>query len=222
MLALVIAEHLGLLAAALSLPLREATSPTWVSTTTMISEAPIELTAPRLTPALEAPDTNTKVSVLVEMPLIVDAAHDTDAQHSAPVLITSVPPDALRAFAQRAGLKDDEQVTVLLRVQVLAEGTAREVVIEKSGGTPLIDAVDQSYQAATGYCDTLTYPTSTSSYRLKLQYDYQNGQLNRVKDFNAPATVFWQANSVDPRGTVTDETFGNGLQSVGSRDLVTE
>lgn len=32
-------------------------------------------------------------------------------------------------------------------------------------------------------------------YRLKLQYDYPNGQLLWVKDFNAPTTVFWQANA---------------------------
>ncbi|HEY0726102.1 MAG TPA: toxin TcdB middle/N-terminal domain-containing protein, partial [Pyrinomonadaceae bacterium] len=46
-----------------------------------------------------------------------------------------------------------------------------------------------------GMLDTLTYPVSTSSYQLKLQYEYQSGRLLRVKDFNAPTTVFWQANA---------------------------
>ncbi|MGH3804907.1 MAG: hypothetical protein ACRDTD_33140, partial [Pseudonocardiaceae bacterium] len=66
-----------------------------------------------------------------------------------------------------------------------------------------------------------TYPTSTSSYRLKLQYDYQNGMLLRVKDFNAPATVFWTANATDPRGALISETLGNGLQTVRGFDAVT-
>lgn len=72
-----------------------------------------------------------------------------------------------------------------------------------------------------GALDTLRYPTSTSSYRLKLQYDYQNGQLLRVKDFAAPTTVFWQAASADPWGNITDETLGNGAQTVRGYDLAT-
>lgn len=35
--------------------------------------------------------------------------------------------------------------------------------------------VEQTYSTLTGFVDTLTYPTSTLSYRLKLQYDYQHG-----------------------------------------------
>ncbi len=81
--------------------------------------------------------------------------------------------------------------------------------------------VNRTYSALTGFVDTLTYPTSTSSYRLKLQYEYQYGALLRVKDFNAPATVFWQANSADARGQVTDATLGNGLRTVRSLDQVT-
>lgn len=79
---------------------------------------------------------------------------------------------------------------------------------------------DYSYNDQ-GLLDTLTYPVSTSSYRLKLQYEYQSGQLARVKDFNAPATVFWQVNSADPWGHAIDETLGNGVQSVRGYDLVT-
>jgi RHS repeat-associated protein len=72
-----------------------------------------------------------------------------------------------------------------------------------------------------GAVDTVTYPVSTSSYRLKLQYEYQSGQLLRVKDFNAPTTVFWQVNSADAWGNVTDETLGNGAQTVRGFDQVT-
>jgi RHS repeat-associated protein len=81
--------------------------------------------------------------------------------------------------------------------------------------------VNTTYSALTGALDTLTYPTSTSGYRLKLQYEYQYGALLRVKDFNAPSTVFWQANAANARGQVTDATLGNGLRTVKSLDQVT-
>jgi YD repeat-containing protein len=80
---------------------------------------------------------------------------------------------------------------------------------------------DQSYNSITGLLETLTYPTSTSSYRLKLKYEYQNGILNRISDFNAPTTVFWHANAADPYGHVTDEDLGNGLRTARSFDAVT-
>lgn len=81
--------------------------------------------------------------------------------------------------------------------------------------------VDQSYDTATGYLATLTYPTSTASYRLKLQYEYQSGKLARVKDYNAPTTVYWQGNATDARQRVIDDTVGNGLQTVIGLDPVT-
>jgi YD repeat-containing protein len=81
-------------------------------------------------------------------------------------------------------------------------------------------AIDIAYNNQ-GKLHTVTYPTSTSSYRLKLQYDYQNGQLLRVKDFAAPTTVFWEASATDARGHVIDETLGNGLQTVRTFDRVT-
>ncbi|HJU38409.1 MAG TPA: toxin TcdB middle/N-terminal domain-containing protein, partial [Tahibacter sp.] len=79
-------------------------------------------------------------------------------------------------------------------------------------------AYDYTYNTQ-GLLDTLTYPVSTSSYRLKLQYDYQNAQLLRVKDFNAPTTVFWQANAADAWGNIIDETLGNGLKTVRGFDM---
>jgi RHS repeat-associated protein len=68
--------------------------------------------------------------------------------------------------------------------------------------------------------DTLTYPTSTSSYRLKLAYAYQNGLLQGVSDANA-GTVYWQANTMNPRGQVTQETLGNGVVTNRAFDAVT-
>ena len=79
---------------------------------------------------------------------------------------------------------------------------------------------DYSYDSNTGALDTLTYPTSTSSYRLKLKYGYLNGVLNSVKD-DATNAVFWQADEMSPRGQVTRETLGNGLKTTRVFDAVT-
>jgi RHS repeat-associated protein len=79
--------------------------------------------------------------------------------------------------------------------------------------------IDYAYNSL-GALHTLTYPVSTSGYRLKLQYDYQHGQLLRIKDFNAPATVFWQANATDARGRAIDEQLGGSLQRLRGFDPV--
>jgi RHS repeat-associated protein len=82
--------------------------------------------------------------------------------------------------------------------------------------------INYSYNTI-GALDTLTYPTSTSSYRLKLQYEYQNGYLHRIKDFNAPLTIFWTGNALNARNQITQETLGNGNGLVSNRgyDAVT-
>lgn len=71
-----------------------------------------------------------------------------------------------------------------------------------------------------GQIDTLTYPTSTSSYRLSVKHLYENGLLKQVKDDNA-STVFWQAGTVNPRGQVSQETLGNGVVTNRVYDAVT-
>ena len=81
-------------------------------------------------------------------------------------------------------------------------------------------AIDYAYNNI-GTLDTLTYPTSTSGYRLKLQYEYENGLLKRVKDFNAPSTVFWQANETHAWGDVFKAHLGNGIDIEHGRDAVT-
>jgi RHS repeat-associated protein len=80
--------------------------------------------------------------------------------------------------------------------------------------------IDYTYNNI-GALDTLTYPTSTSSYRLKLQHDYHYGQLYRVRDFNALTTHFWTANAANPRNQLTQETLANGLVTNRSYDAVT-
>jgi YD repeat-containing protein len=72
-----------------------------------------------------------------------------------------------------------------------------------------------------GKLQQLTYPTSTSSYRLKLLYEYQNSRLIRIKDFNVPTTVFWTANAANPREQITQETLLNGVVSNRAFDAVT-
>ncbi|MGH8224289.1 MAG: hypothetical protein ACREQZ_15075, partial [Woeseiaceae bacterium] len=78
-----------------------------------------------------------------------------------------------------------------------------------------------AYDSASGLLDSLRYPTSTSSYRLKLKYAYSYGLLQAVSDFNVPATVFWQADAVDARGNVVQETLKNGLEANLDIDEVT-
>src|SRR3984957_2801141 len=79
----------------------------------------------------------------------------------------------------------------------------------------------KTYNATTGFLDTLQYPVSTSSYQLKLQYAYASGLLKSVADFNAPTTVFWTANMANARGQVTQETLGNGVVTNRVYDAVT-
>jgi YD repeat-containing protein len=89
-----------------------------------------------------------------------------------------------------------------------ARPVARVVTI---GGTAFTTNYAYS-NIGTGDLDNLTYPSS-SGYRLKLKFDYQNGQLYRIRDFNALTTVFWQANTANVRGQITQETLANGLVS---------
>jgi YD repeat-containing protein len=77
-----------------------------------------------------------------------------------------------------------------------------------------------TYNATTGLLDTLQYPVSTSSYRLKLQYTYANGILQKISDA-AAGTQFWLANAANPRDQITQETLGNGVVVNHTFDAVT-
>jgi RHS repeat-associated protein len=96
--------------------------------------------------------------------------------------------------------------------------TTTNIAIPNVAGTFIYT---KAYNASTGLIDTLQYPLSTSSYSLKLQYGYSHGILQSVSDFNAPTTVFWTANSVNPRGQITQEALGNGVVTARSYDAVT-
>ncbi len=74
-----------------------------------------------------------------------------------------------------------------------------------------------------GQLDTLTYPTSTSSTRVKLKYGYAYGILNTVTDWTSGSagTVYWTANTQNLRGQTTQETLGNGVVTNRSFDAVT-
>jgi RHS repeat-associated protein len=79
-----------------------------------------------------------------------------------------------------------------------------------------------AYNATTGLLSTLTYPTSTSSYALELQYGYTNGALATVTDVSdTPNVTVWTANTMDPMGHVSEETLGNGIVTNRSFDGVT-
>jgi RHS repeat-associated protein len=78
------------------------------------------------------------------------------------------------------------------------------------------------YNATTGLLDTLTYPISTSGYALKLQYGYQHGILQSIKDISdTPNVIVWQANSMNAEGQVTQESLGNGVVTNRAYDAVT-
>lgn len=80
---------------------------------------------------------------------------------------------------------------------------------------------DISYDNATGFLDSITYPESTGTYRLKVKYNYQFGSLASVAEFDSPTNVFWQANATDARGNVIDMSSGNGLDTIRGFDTVT-
>ncbi|MFZ1869129.1 MAG: SpvB/TcaC N-terminal domain-containing protein [Steroidobacteraceae bacterium] len=78
------------------------------------------------------------------------------------------------------------------------------------------------YSATTGLLSTLTYPVSTSGKSLELQYAYQNGILQSIKDIlDSPNVTIWQADAQNPAGQITQETLGNGLVTTRTYDAVT-
>lgn len=83
-------------------------------------------------------------------------------------------------------------------------------------------AIDYAYTNQ-GLVDTVTYPVSTSSTRVKVKYGYQYGILSTVTDWTAGSagTVYWTANAQNARGQVTQETLGNGVVTNRNFDAVT-
>jgi RHS repeat-associated protein len=65
-----------------------------------------------------------------------------------------------------------------------------------------------------GLLESFTYPATGSGSRFKLGYEYESGQLVRIKDANAPATSFWRLNTQDAAGNVIDETLGASIRVI--------
>ncbi|MGH8241770.1 MAG: FG-GAP-like repeat-containing protein [Steroidobacteraceae bacterium] len=82
-------------------------------------------------------------------------------------------------------------------------------------------SINMGYNTATGLPESLTYPVSTSGYRLKTRFEYDHGILSKISDFNAPSTVFWQLNAHDERGQPMDEQLGNGARIISGFDPLT-
>ena len=65
---------------------------------------------------------------------------------------------------------------------------------------------DFAYDTKSGLLTSLFYPVSyPSTLRVKVGYAYQYGILQHIFDVSTPATVYWQANSMNPRGQITQE-----------------
>jgi RHS repeat-associated protein len=81
---------------------------------------------------------------------------------------------------------------------------SNETITLPTDGTP---AFDYAYSPTTGLLSTLTYPPSfPSTYRLTAGYTYQHGILQQIFDSLVPTTIWWQANAMNPRGQITQET----------------
>ncbi|HZF27213.1 MAG TPA: FG-GAP-like repeat-containing protein, partial [Steroidobacteraceae bacterium] len=72
-----------------------------------------------------------------------------------------------------------------------------------------------------GQLDTLTYPTSTSSYRLKLQYEYRYRLLLQVSNFSPAYPSFWKSMATDDAGNYIHERLGDLLDTTRGIDRVT-
>jgi RHS repeat-associated protein len=83
------------------------------------------------------------------------------------------------------------------------------------------------YNATTGLLNTLTYPVSTNSCQLVVQYGYSYGILTSLTDASnatqcgSTGTVFWTANAENDWKQVTQATLGNGVVVNRSFDAVT-
>jgi RHS repeat-associated protein len=65
-------------------------------------------------------------------------------------------------------------------------------------------AFDYAYDTTTGLLSTLTYP-AFPTFRLEAGYTYQNGIMKSIFKVGTPSTIWWQANSTNPRGQITQE-----------------
>jgi RHS repeat-associated protein len=79
------------------------------------------------------------------------------------------------------------------------------------------------YNSVTGLQETLTYPTSSSGFRLQLLYSYQNGMLQAINNYTGGVlgTAYWTAQGMNARGQIVLENYGNGLVTSSGYDRIT-
>jgi RHS repeat-associated protein len=76
------------------------------------------------------------------------------------------------------------------------------------------------YDSNSGLLASLTFPMSTASTRVTLNYGYANGWLASITDA-ASGTAYWTVNTMDPFGHITQATLGNGVAIGRNYDTVT-
>jgi YD repeat-containing protein len=103
----------------------------------------------------------------------------------------------------------------------LGRQSQRLITMPQGGGTGSF-TYTWAYNSTTGLLNTLTYPVSTSSYALELQYAYANCILTSITDISdSPNVSLWTANAQNQFGQITQETLGNGIVTNRAYDAVT-
>jgi len=77
-----------------------------------------------------------------------------------------------------------------------------------------------TYDPNTGLPASVSYPASTGTSPLTVQYGYQYNILSRITDAST-GTVYWQVTAQDARGRASAETLGNGVNIVSNYDPLT-
>jgi RHS repeat-associated protein len=71
---------------------------------------------------------------------------------------------------------------------------------------------DYAYNSINGAVDTITYPTSTSSTRFKIQYEYSDLYPTQITDVTNPSSpvTLWTLSAMNDYSSPTSESFGSG------------
>jgi RHS repeat-associated protein len=107
------------------------------------------------------------------------------------------------------------------RLAAMAAPGYSESLAYDSYGRPATRTItsDASYRYDYGYngqglLDSLTYPATGSGSRFKLAYEYDSGELVRIRDASAPGSYFWRRNTQDAAGNILDETLGAAIRVI--------
>jgi TonB family protein len=144
-IALVALIHIVLVAVLLNAGFRTtATFARDSMTVQLVDASPEPLTAPALPePALDIADLE-NISLMV--PVAIEMSDPADnLMNAAPILATELPMEVVKDLGRRAGLAENIQATAVLRIEVLSDGRAGSVIVERSGGSDAIDAAAVDY-----------------------------------------------------------------------------